>query len=59
MRNSREWRLDKLRRIYLPRTRVKKGREKGRSPVPWEVWELRPYERSRRAEHGGCLWHAL
>jgi hypothetical protein len=20
--------------------------EKGRSPVPWEVWELRPYERS-------------
>jgi hypothetical protein len=27
------------------------GTAKGRSPVPWEVWELRPYERSRCAEH--------
>jgi hypothetical protein len=26
---------------------------KGRSPVPWEWWELRPHERSRCAEHGG------
>ena len=30
-----------------------KGKAKGRSPVPWEVWELRPYERSRCAEHIG------
>jgi hypothetical protein len=29
-----------------------KGKAKGRSPVPWEVWELRPYERSRCDEHG-------
>ena len=51
MRNFREWRLDELRRNSLPRTRVKKGREKGRSPIPWVWWELRPYERSRCAEH--------
>ena len=37
----------------LPRAQVKKGREKGRSPVQLELWELRPYERSRCAEHGG------
>ena len=30
-----------------------KDKAKGRSPVPWEVWELRPYERSRFAEHIG------
>jgi hypothetical protein len=30
-----------------------KGKAKGRSAVPWEVWELRPYERSRCAEHIG------
>ena len=33
-------------RPYFPR-------EKGRSPVQLELWELRPYERSRCAEHGG------
>jgi hypothetical protein len=30
-----------------------KGNAKGRSPVPWEVWEPRPYEISRFAEHIG------
>jgi hypothetical protein len=32
----------------LPRSKAK-----GRSPAQWEWWELRPYERSRCAEHGG------
>ena len=30
-------------------------KRKGRSPVHLELWELRPYERSRYDEHGqGC-----
>src|SRR5215208_3787802 len=58
---DRTW-LCGLLRILRPRTRVKKGREKGRSPVPWVWWELRPYERSRCGEQEevvAALWAVL
>ncbi len=29
---------------------------KGRSPVPWEVWELRPMIEAGGAEHWGIVW---
>src|SRR5215210_5825282 len=33
MRNFREWRLDEHLRIHLPRTRVSRGKSRGRDPV--------------------------
>jgi hypothetical protein len=31
------------------------GQSEGSEPVGWKLWELRPYERSRCAEHMGAM----
>ena len=44
------------RRLRASGRRKAKGQSEGSKP---SSWKLRPYERSRCDEHGGCLWHAL